>query len=501
MVIDVVHIDPRKHKCDILVIGIFQSEKLMDYASHIDHALDSIISKNIKDSKIKGSLFEIYVSETFGKIPAEKILVVGLGEENKYSLDVARQVTAIALKKARTLRVRNVGLCLPISENMRKNVEDYGCALAEGAVLGLYEFLQFKDSKDEKNTSKISHIEILADAVSNASMKKGVELGMLLGECTNFARNLINQPPNYLNTRMLAKNAKEVASKCKLKYKIFDRKQLEKMNMGQIIAVGKGSEVGPNLSVLEYEGDKNKKHKIALIGKGITFDSGGISIKPSSGMDEMKTDMSGAAIVLGIMIAAASLKLKLNIVALIPAAENMPGGGAFRPGDIVKGMNGKTVEVLTTDAEGRMILADAISYAEKIGCAEIIDIATLTGACSVALGYLSVGLFSRDDKMVDALMKASDQEGERLWRMPLYEEYKEQLKSSVADIKNVGDRLGGAITAALYLEYFVKKAKWAHMDIAGPAYFQKETPCVPKGASAVTLRTIVRWLINTCKNQ
>jgi leucyl aminopeptidase len=299
----------------------------------------------------------------------------------------------------------------------------------------------------------------------------------------------------------MAEIAGEIAGKHHLEIEIFDRDDMEALGMGALLGVAKGSNQPPKLIRLAYKGDGDSKQAFGFLGKGITFDSGGISIKPSEGMDEMKGDMAGAAAVMTALGAIAQLKPKINVTAIIPATENLPSGTALKPGDILKAMNGKTIEVISTDAEGRLILADALSYACRFGLSPLIDLATLTGACRVALGMLYAGVFGNDRRLVDKVLKAADQTGERMWHMPMAEEYKEQNKSDIADIKNSGNRYGGAITAALFLAEFVDNTPWVHLDIAGPRLSSKETGYTVKGATGFGVRTLVELALSEAKDR
>ncbi|MCK5181079.1 MAG: leucyl aminopeptidase, partial [Dehalococcoidia bacterium] len=299
----------------------------------------------------------------------------------------------------------------------------------------------------------------------------------------------------------MAEVAKEMAGRHDLEIKVFDREDMEAMDMGALLGVAKGSSQPPKLIVLSYRGDESSEKALGFLGKGITFDSGGISIKPSEGMADMKADMAGAAAVMTALAAIAQLKLRINVTAIIPATENLPSGTALKPGDVLKAMNGKTIEVISTDAEGRLILADALSYAQKLGLSPLIDLATLTGACRVALGLLYSGLFGNDQGLVDKVLGAAQRTGEKMWHMPLPEEYKEQIKSEIADIRNTGNRYGGAITAALFLAEFVDDTPWVHIDIAGPRLSNKESGYIVKGATGFGVRTLIELALNEAKNQ
>jgi leucyl aminopeptidase len=312
-----------------------------------------------------------------------------------------------------------------------------------------------------------------------------------MAEATSLARDMVNEPANFFTPTRMAELAKEIANKYSLGFTVFNSRDMEAMGMGALLGVARGSSEPPKLITLNYKGDESSKNSLGFIGKGITFDSGGISIKPSEGMGEMKDDMAGGAAAIAALSAIAQLKPKVNVTAIIPATENLPSGTALKPGDILRAMNGKTIEVISTDAEGRLILADALSYAVKQGLSPLVDLATLTGACRVALGDGYSGAFTNNQELMDKVIKAAAKAGEKIWQMPLPEEYKEQLKSEIADIKNTGDRYGGAITAALFLTEFLDATPWVHLDIAGTASSSKGSGYSVKGATGVGVRTLV----------
>jgi leucyl aminopeptidase len=371
-------------------------------------------------------------------------------------------------------------------------------AIAEGAILGLYSFSKYKKPEYED----IDEILIVAKEGEEVPIiKSAIDKGKAVAQATNMARDMVNEPANYMTPTRMAEVAKEIATKYDLGLKIFDREDMEAMGMGALLGVAKGSNQPPKLVVLSYKGDEGSQNTMGFLGKGITFDSGGISIKASEGMEEMKDDMAGAAAVMTALGAIAQLKPKINVTAVIPTTENLPSGTALKPGDILKAMNGKTIEVISTDAEGRLILADALSYAAKQGVSPLIDLATLTGACRIALGTFYSGLFGNNQELIDKVRKAAERTGERMWQMPMPEEYKEQNKSDIADIKNAGNRIGGAITAALFLAEFVDNVPWVHIDIAGTAFSSKESGYIAKGATGVGVRTLVELALSEARNR
>jgi leucyl aminopeptidase len=354
-------------------------------------------------------------------------------------------------------------------------------------------------TKESENQEVEELLIVERNADKLQALERGCCRGLVLAEATNTARDWINEPANYMTPTDLADVAQELARRHGLELTVMDRAQMEKEGMGSLLGVASGSCQPPKMMVLSYRGDKKSSTTLGFVGKGITFDSGGISIKSSDNMAEMKGDMAGAAAVMAAVSAIAQLKLKVNVTAVVPATENLPSGKALKPGDILKAMNGKTIEVVNTDAEGRLILADALGYAVKKGLSPLVDIATLTGACHVALGDVCSGIFGNSQELVDKLVNAGAEAGERLWQMPMYEEYKEQNKSDVADIKNSGGRYGGAITAAQFLSEFADKTPWVHIDIAGTSMTDKERGYLVKGATGVCVRTLVNFAINSAE--
>jgi leucyl aminopeptidase len=371
-------------------------------------------------------------------------------------------------------------------------------AIVEGSILGLYNFSKYRKPEYED----IKEMLIVEREESKIpTLEQAVYKGKIMAEAASLARDMVNEPANCMTPSRMAELAKEIADKYSLKFAAFNSEEMEAMGMGALLGVARGSSQTPKLITLSYRGDESCKSSIGFIGKGVTFDSGGISIKPSEGMGEMKDDMAGGAAAIAALSAIAQLKPRVNVTAIIPATENLPSGTALKPGDVLRAMNGKTIEVISTDAEGRLILADALSYAVKQGLSPLVDLATLTGACRVALGNLYSGAFGNNCELTDKVLKAADKAGEKLWQMPMPEEYKEQIKSEIADIKNTGDRYGGAITATLFLAEFVDDTPWVHLDIAGTASSSKESGYTVKGATGVGVRTLVEFVLSEAKNQ
>jgi leucyl aminopeptidase len=371
---------------------------------------------------------------------------------------------------------------------------DIAEAAVEGAILGNFEPDALKTKKDAKS---LDAFVVIASA-SDAELEKAVERGRILAESQNFSRGLVNEPGNRLTPLVLADRAKAMAAECGLECEVLDQDRMRQLGMGSLLGVAMGSTEPPALIIVRYtpaESPMTGDH-LALVGKGVTFDSGGISIKPADGMEKMKYDMAGGAAVLGAIRAISKLKPSIPVTAVIPAVENMVNGRAQRPGDIVKTLDGKTVEVLNTDAEGRLILIDAITYAKRLGCTHMVDAATLTGAIVVALGHVNVGAFTNNDAMLGRVMTAARAEGEKMWQMPLEEDYKDLLKSAFADLSNIGGRWGGAISAAWFIKEFADPTPWVHLDIAGTAWLDEAKPFMAKGPTGVCVRTFTRLAMN-----
>ncbi|WP_448587727.1 leucyl aminopeptidase [Thermocrinis sp.] len=410
--------------------------------------------------------------------------LAGLGKKDKVGLDSFRRASALLVKRAKKDRIGS--LRIYAGEELSEKVSQ---AITEGAILGTYSFEKYKTKKEEEK-SEVSKVEIYKGD------EKGIWIGKVLAEAQNYVRDLVNEPGNVINPITLAQKAKELAEEYGLECKIYDEEEIQKMGMMALWSVGKGSATPPRFIHLAYK-PENAKDRIVFVGKGLTFDSGGLNIKTGDYMRTMKMDKSGACAVLGILRAVAQLKLPIEVHGIIGAAENMPSGTAYRPDDIIRAMNGKTIEIDNTDAEGRVTLADALSYASNLEPSKIIDLATLTGACIVALGEYTAGLFTNDDEFGDEFLKVSKETGERLWKLPMDDKrLREKIKKGDGDVLNSGGRYGGAITAAMFLEEFVKEGiKWIHLDIAGPAYLKEDFGYYSKGATGFGLRTCVEYLI------
>jgi leucyl aminopeptidase len=420
--------------------------------------------------------------------PAPRLLLVGLGERDLVTTEKLRRAAATAARRARTLKLREAALSLPTLPDT--GTREAAQAAAEGAKLGLYRFIEHKSAADGH---ELETFWFVADEVALEEARAGADLGKKVAEGSSLARDLANEPSNVATPEYLAERARGIAEKYGMRCEVLDRAGIEAEGLTGLATVGRSASNEPRFIVLEHR-KGSEEAPVVLIGKAVTFDSGGISIKPTAGMEDMKFDMSGGAAVLGAMEAVGALALPLNVVALVPATENLPGGDAFKPGDVLEMRSGKTVEIVTTDAEGRLILADALSYAHRYEPSVVIDCATLTGACVVALGSHASGLMGNDEDLIAEVQTAGEETGERAWPLPLFEEYTEQIKGDTADIKNSGGRGGGALTAGAFLKEFAD-FPWAHLDIAGTAYGKKGNAYTTKGATGVPTRLLVEFLI------
>jgi len=489
-------------EADAVVVNLFEGmEQPGGATAAVDKVLDGAISSLISRGEIKGKFGEVSIVHTFGKprqVGAGIVAIAGLGKRQDFNVDKIRGVAGEFCRALRKLNCHRIATILHGAGIGGIEPEASTEAIVEGALLGLYSFTKYKKPEYEDIEEMLI---VVREKGKVPILESAIGKGKLVAEATNLARDMVNEPANYMTPSQMAEAAKKIASKYNLEFKVFDQEDMEAMGMGALLGVAKGSNQPPKLITLSYKGDEHSEKAIGFLGKGITFDSGGISIKPSEGMGEMKDDMAGAAAAMTALGAIAQLKPKVNVTAIIPATENLPSGSALKPGDVLKAMNGKTIEVISTDAEGRLILADALSYARELGLSPLIDLATLTGACRVALGTLYSGLFGNDPDLVDKILKAAESTGERMWQMPMPEEYKEQNKSEIANVKNTGNRYGGAITAALFLAEFVDDTPWVHIDIAGTASSNKESGYTVKGATGIGVRTLVELALSEAKSQ
>jgi leucyl aminopeptidase len=474
-------------ECDTLIVLGFEKTKdgpLPESASALNRQTDGWVEEVYGSGEFCGKPFESVVLHRPAGTKAKRLLLAGAGKQDKVSAGELARATGAALRTARKAGARNVALLMQNASAAQAQ------AIGEGALLGNWEPSRYR-TKDE--TKPIDGFTLLSPGGSEAELAPALERGRMIGEGANFARDLATEPPNVLGPQELAERARAMAAEQGLECEVLDRDRMREIGMGSLLGVAQGSVRPPALIILRYRpanAPATGDH-LGLVGKGVTFDTGGISIKPADNMDKMKYDMSGGAAMIGAMRAIAGLKPAIPVTGYIPTVENMPGGNAQRPGDIVKSLSGKTIEVLNTDAEGRLILNDTITYARSQGCTHLVDAATLTGACVVALGHVYTGVFSNNEAFQDKFLAAAKAAGEKMWPLPLDEEYRELLKSPFADLANIGGRWGGAITAAYFLKEFAEDTPWIHLDIAGTASYDDGKPFAAKGASGIPVRTLV----------
>lgn len=498
--------DVIKMKTDVLAVGVYSdAAKANKLVNVLDRKLSGMISKLRDMGDFKGKPMTTAVVYGNGSIGASRVLLVGLGEKKKLTTDDLRKAAAVAASKAVTLKAASLAVALHQGAAKKISIEAAGQAITEGLYFGSYRYDEFVTEKKDARLNSLGSVIVDQDDLVVKQMAKGIKSGKIIGQAQMYARTIANRPGNVINPPTLAAEARKVArTESSLTCKVFDEKELIKRKAGGILAVGAGSASQARLIVLKYTPAKKVSPDtptVALVGKAVTFDSGGISIKPSNGMQEMKFDKSGGVAVLGAMKAIAALKPAVTVYGIIPAAENMPSGKSYRPGDIVTTMSGKTVEIHNTDAEGRMILCDGIHYAVQQKCGVVVDIATLTGACVVALGKHMAGLMGNDDGLIDEIKKASEISGEKVWHLPCGDEYLEEMKSDIADLKNSGSsRWGGAITAGAFLGAFAGDTKWAHIDMAGMDMFTGKK-FGAQGSPGYGVRLLTAFVANFAENR
>jgi len=498
---------PRDASADLLTLALPQLDpkkwRPSARVKAVDNALDGSIGRVLSAGDFRGKAGETLMLYPNGGSTARRVLLLGLGPEASVDAEGLRRAAGTAIAEAIRRKAKIVAFALPSLRRIRGAAATQ--ALAEGAVLAGYRFDRYQEPSRQKERSDVTRFSVLIERAADLRpARTGARTGVALGESQNVARDLSNQPANALPPVQLAREAEKMAKETGLRCRVMEVPELKRRKMGALLAVGQGSTNPPRLVVLEHNapgGRRGKKRSgrrqptVCLVGKGITFDSGGISIKPSAGMDEMKHDMSGAATVVGAMRAVAILDVPLHVVGILAAAENMPSGTAYRPGDVVKAMSGKTIEVLNTDAEGRVVLADALHYArEEFDPVAMVDLATLTGACVIALGKAATGLFGNNERLVEHVRRSGETSGERAWPMPLWDDHRKMVRSEIADVKNTAGREAGSSTAAAFLDAFVGDTPWVHLDIAGTGWTSKTNPCQPRGATGVGVRLLLEML-------
>jgi leucyl aminopeptidase len=480
---------------DAIIVNLPQGwDQLAGAAAEVDQVSGGIISRVLAQGEFAGKLNETLTLYPSG-IGAKKLVLVGLGEVEKLNIERIRQVSGSAYKAAAKGKVGTVatvvhglgveGLC-PVAVAQ---------AVAEGSLLADYHYDQLKAKKRDNCVSEL--LLVTSDDSQLTAIEKGIKKGVIMAEANNLARDLVNTPGNYMTPTQMAEAAAQVAQAANLQLEVLERADMERLGMGCLLGVAQGSAQPPKMIVLRYEGNPGGE-TLAIVGKGLTFDAGGISLKPGAGMEAMKDDMGGGAAVIAAMRAIGQLQPQTNVLGIVPCTENLPSGTALKPGDVLRGMSGKTIEIISTDAEGRLILADAVAYAEYLGASRIVDVATLTGACVVALGNVYAGIVANCDQLVADVQAAAAKSGERFWRLPNADDYRELYKSQVADIKNGGARGGGAITGGLIISEFIKEAAWAHLDIAAMVMTDKDQGYQVKGATGFAARTLAEL---GCRNK
>ncbi|MEN8614632.1 leucyl aminopeptidase [Dehalogenimonas sp. THU2] len=481
--------DINKTEADAIILGVFEDDETNDIEKDLDKALGGTIAALRKSKEIKGKSSELTVIHTLGKIKSAKAAVLGLGKKKDFDATKLRSAMADACRCLQ--RKNNLKLALTLPDTGLTTYE-VARVVAEAAYLGGYSFRKHLTKAADYGDLKCMTV-IFKEKIEKSSFEMGAKRGEIVAQATILARDLANEPSNHMTPEDLADAAHQVARESGLKIEILERRDMEKLGMGGLLGVSQASKDinPPKLIMMRYKGREGEGWDLALVGKGLTFDSGGVSIKPSEKMEEMKFDMSGGAATIAAMGAIGKLKLDINVIAAVPATENMPDGAAFKPGDVLKMFTGKTVEVISTDAEGRLILADALGYINKEKPKVIVDMATLTGACVIALGNITTAAITNNQPLMDKVIKAGTSAGERIWQLPAYDEYRDQYKSDYADIKNVGGRPAGTITAGLFLSEFIGDTPWVHLDIAGTAWGDKDKGHLTKGGSGVPVATLV----------
>jgi leucyl aminopeptidase len=485
-----------------LAVAVFKDEKANEgILKELDEASGGVVNSVIESEELKGKEGEtVYVHlPQSGSLHARRLLLIGVGAREDFKPAQVSQMAGAAARFLRGKNIKTVGLVTRAEGDGEKTA----AAAAEGAVMGLFEPDKYRTVDKEART--IDRLVIIVEGADGEALKRSAERGRIIGESTNFTRDLANEPGAYMTPTNLAERAHEIAKEFGLSVDVLDESRMEQEGMGALLSVSRGSEEEAKLIILKYtpreSSGQDEDNLLAFVGKGITFDSGGISLKPGENMELMKYDMTGGATVLGAMRAIAQLKPSIPVLGVVPASENLPSGKATKPGDVVRAMSGKTIEIINTDAEGRLVLSDAICYAKKLGAKRIIDMATLTGAVSIALGDVNTAVLGTDQALIDEIIAAGKEVGEKFWQLPLDKEYTKQIKSDIADIKNVGGRKAGTITAAAFLKEFADGVSWAHLDIAGTAWGDDARPYRSKGPTGIAVRTLINIVDRAERNQ
>ncbi|MDR0267213.1 leucyl aminopeptidase [Paenibacillus sp.] len=480
---------------DCLVVGLTEDRAEQgDLFSQLDQSLDGYLSAGIANGQFSAKKKEVAIIHTLGKLAAKCVMLVGLGRHEKVDFAFVRELSAGIANEAVKGNCKDIVVSFPHALETILSPFQTGHAFAEGLTLASYKFEGYHLEREEH---KVLDYALLAGTkVNRDELAEGLKTGTAFAKGTNLARDFVNMPANYLTPTVFAKAAVEIAERYGMEVEVLERADMEKLGMGALLGVAQGSANPPKMVIIKYQGCEKWENVISFVGKGITFDTGGISLKPAAGMESMVMDMGGAAAVIGAMDTIGRIKPKVNILAVVPMVENMPDGAAYRPGDVLTSMSGRTIEVISTDAEGRLILADAITYAKKLGVSCIVDLATLTGAVLIALGTQTTGAMTNNKDWVNQVLQAADESGELMWELPTFDVYREQNKSRIADLKNTGGRYAGTITAGMFLGEFAEDTPWVHLDIAGTAWQEKGSDLNPVGATGVMVRTLSRIALN-----
>jgi leucyl aminopeptidase len=488
-------------KTELLVLHVFERDRdAVGFVARVDDLYGGAIRRVLQSGDFVGRRNDVLVVyPPDPETPIRRVLLVGVGKREDHTVERLRAAIGTAVRVAERMAIREMHVSLGHVHHLSEQMGEYyaGLAAVEAAVLAAWDFRELKtQSDDEAPRTAPEQLTIVAhDDAACAELERAAHHGCITARATNIARDLQQRPGNIATPTYVAERAREYAERLGMQITVLDRSQMEEEGMHALLAVARGTQEEPRFVALEYRGGAADARPLALVGKGVTFDSGGISIKPSERMEEMKYDMSGAAAVIGAMHAIAELELRINVVALVPLTENLPSGTALKPGDVIRSHLGRTIEVVNTDAEGRLILADALSYARRFEPAAIVDCATLTGACVIALGHHAIGLMGNHGTLIDEVRAAGQRTGERCWPLPLWDEYREQIDSTIADVKNSGGRPAGAITAGWFLKEFVEDTTpWVHLDIAGTAYRDEAASYLRKGAAGVPTRLLIDWV-------
>ncbi|GIK63429.1 MAG: putative cytosol aminopeptidase [Chloroflexota bacterium] len=485
-------------EADAIIVNLFENSELSGATRAVDEALGGAIQDLVSAGDFSGKAGQVTVLYPRRVIPAHRVILVGLGDREKFKVETVRRAAASTIQKARDLKVNHVASVTHGAGAGGLNIETAAEAITEASFMALYGYYQQKSKEAPEAFPKTLSLVVLNET-DLASAEAGVHSGQAIASGVRIARDLVNMPPNFCTPIHMAEVAKQVAAEVGLKVTILEQAQMEALKMGALLSVSQGSDTPPRFIILEHHADRTQElDTLVLIGKGVTFDTGGYSIKTAEGMENMKNDMAGGAAVIGAMRVIGEMNLPLHVIGIVPSVDNMISGNAFRPSEVITASNGVTIEIISTDAEGRMILADALVFADRFKPTAVVDIATLTGACVTALGGMAAGLFSTSDVLRDALLMAGEATNEKVWPMPLFPEYDKLIESNTADIKNSGGRFGGACTAAAFLNHFVSYPAWAHIDMAGMGMDAKDSsPYLPKGATGYGVRLFVelarRW--------